>query len=88
MARGKPARRTPEEWERLVQQYEASGMGPGEFCRREGLNENTFRLWRGRVRSAPRGASPFVEVVPVASAESPWAIEVELPSGTKLRLRG
>ncbi len=81
-------RRTREEWHRLVERYKAGGLSPREFCRREGLNDNTFRLWRSRVRSTSTATGPFVEVVPVASPESPWSIELELPSGTKLRLRG
>jgi len=88
MAEKKRARRSREEWHRLVKRYEAGGLSPKEFCRREGLNENTFRLWRGRVRSADRGPAPFVEVVPAAAPEPSWSIELELPSGAKLRLRG
>ncbi|MGB3399188.1 MAG: hypothetical protein WBA34_03330, partial [Candidatus Deferrimicrobiaceae bacterium] len=78
----------PDQWHRLVERFEAAGLSQKKFCASEGLNENTFRLWRSRVRSARNVSVPFVEVVPVTAAESPWAIELELPSGVKLRLRG
>lgn len=82
------ARRSREEWHRLVQRYEESGLSHAEFCRQEGLNVNTFRFWRSRTRAKDKGASPFVEVVPVPDPESPWTIELELPGGATFRLRG
>jgi len=81
-------RRSRDDWHRLVKRYEAGGLSAKEFCRREGLNRNTFRLWRGRVRSSASGPAPFVELVPAGAPEPPWSIELELPSGAKLRLRG
>lgn len=88
MTKRKRSRRTPDEWRRLVKRFEAAGVSQKRFCAAEGLNETTFRLWRSRVRSERTEAAPFVEVVPVPASESPWAIELELPSGVKLRLRG
>ena len=88
MAEKKRGRRSRDEWRRLVERFEGAGLSQGEFCRREALNENTFRLWRSRVRSSKNVPAPFVEVVPVPAAESPWTIELELPNGAKLRLRG
>ena len=88
MAERKRVRRNAEEWRRMVEQHESGGLSQKEFCRREGLNENTFRLWRSRVGSSANGSVPFVEVVPAPASESPWSIELELPSGTKLRMRG
>lgn len=91
MVKSKKVRRSRDEWRRLVARYECGELSPAEFCRREDLNPNTFRLWRGRVRSADNAPVPFVEVVPVSSPPSvatPWLIELELPSGAKLRVRG
>jgi len=82
-------RRDRKQWQRLVERYESSGKSQAEFCRVEGLNENTFRLWRSRVRaSSVNGSAPFTEVVPAPSPESGWSMELDLPGGTKLRLRG
>ena len=88
MAEKQRVRRSRDDWRRLVKQYEAGGLSPKEFCRREGLNENTFRLYRGRVRSADQGPAPFVELLPAAAPEPSWSIELDLPGGAKLRLRG
>lgn len=88
MTERKRSRRTPDEWHRLVKRFETTGLSQKKFCANEDLNENTFRLWRSRMRSATSTPVPFMEVVPVTAPESPWAIELELPSGVKLRLRG
>ena len=41
-------------------------------------------------RCAAKGAlsEAFVELVPPPAPREPWAVEVELPSGVRLRLRG
>ena len=88
MTDGKRIRRDASEWKRLVERYEAGGLSQREFCRREGLNENTFRSWRGRLQSQASSQVPFVEVVPASVPESPWLIELELPRGVTLRMRG
>jgi len=84
-------RRRREEWQRLVKQFEGSGLSQKVFCRRHDLNETTFRLWRGRVRSPTPDPVPFVELVPAGAAappEAPWSIELALPGGVTLRMRG
>ena len=88
MTKSKRARRTRDDWHRLVKRFETSGLSQKEFCHHEAINENTFRLWRSRTRSAAPARVPFMEVVPVPAPASSWAIELELPSGVKLRLRG
>ena len=91
MNKSKKVRRSRDEWRRLVERCECGELSPAEFCRREDLNPNTFRVWRSRVRSETNAPVPFVEVVPTSAPSAvatPWLIELELPSGAKLRVRG
>jgi hypothetical protein len=80
--------RSAAEWSGIIARYQQSGMGMREFCTQEGLTLRTFEEWYRRLRRAERGKGQFVEVQPPAVAVEPWAVEVELPSGVRLRLRG
>ncbi len=81
-------RRSAAEWRAIGDRFVQSGLGSKEFCRREAIALGTFKKWYPRWRE--NGAQPgaFVEVVSAPVAREPWAVEVELPSGTRLRLRG
>lgn len=79
-------RRTADEWRDILKRFAGSGVGQREFCRRHGLNLTSFQRWHKRLGdSAPGG---FVELTPPHASPSPWALEIELASGTILRLRG
>jgi hypothetical protein len=83
-------RRTEAEWAEILGRFQASGLGRREFCRREGLALSSFQRWRDRVRRRS-ARSAFVELVPAstpARAKSDWALELSLPNGVCLRLRG
>jgi hypothetical protein len=49
---------------------------------------STFEQWYRRHRRAEHRMGQFVEVKPLSAIAGPWAVEVELPSGVRLRLRG
>lgn len=87
-------RRNAKQWTEIVRRFEASKLGAGAFCRREHLAESSFRRWRQRVgRSKPTG---FVELVPGPSVSGAprsgepagFAIEVRLPNGLSIQVRG
>jgi hypothetical protein len=63
-------------------------MGMREFCAQEGLTLRTFEEWYRRQRRAERGKGQFVEVKPPWATTGPWAVEVEVPNGVRLRVRG
>jgi hypothetical protein len=81
-------RRSAAEWRGIIERYRQSGMGMKEFCAQEGLRVGTFEQWYRRTRSAAPRRGQFVEVQPLPALAGPWAVEVELPSGVRLRLRG
>jgi hypothetical protein len=59
-----------------------------EFCEQEGLTLRTFEEWYRRVRRGETKKGQFVEAKPAGGPASPWAVEVELPNGVRLRVRG
>ena len=80
--------RSAAEWRGIIERYRQSGMGSREFCAQAGLTLRTFEKWYRRHRSAEPGKGQFVEVKPLATTAGPWAVEVELPTGVRLRERG
>ena len=81
-------RRSAAEWRGIIERYRQSGMGIREFCAQEGVTEHRFEQWYRRSRRAEHGKGQLLAVPPVAPAAGPWAVQVELPSGVRLRLRG
>ena len=81
-------RRSAAEWHAIIERYRQSGMGIKEFCAQEGVTVGTFELWYRRHRRAEQRTGQFVEVKPLSAVAGPWAVEVEWPSGVRLRLRG
>lgn len=92
-----PPRRTPEQWQKLMEQFESSGKTQEQFCQSRGIALATFTMWRRKLKAtalAPT-APAFVqvhlpqnaEVLPLESSE-PVDLVVELPYGVVLRFRG
>ena len=93
-------RRSPAQWQALIERAERSGLAVVEFCRREGISTGSFYSWRKRLAGATMGAVParpantrpaFVDLgtlgeAPAAQAGG-WEIELELEAGVVLRLR-
>lgn len=76
------------EWNRLLDEYEKSGLTQKAFARREGLNVHTLVAWVGRRRkrnAVDRQNKPvrFQELSLRSSAAS--GLEVHLPDGVVLK---
>jgi hypothetical protein len=80
--------RSAAQWSEIIARYRQSGMGSRQFCEQEGLTLRTFEKWCGRVRRSETSKGKFVEVKSPLGTAGPWVVEVELPSGVRLRLRG
>jgi hypothetical protein len=81
-------RRTVAEWQTICERFAKSGLGQQEFCQREAIPVGSFKKWyhRSTMRQSPSEA--FVELVTAPTRSEGWAMEVELPSGIRLRVRG
>lgn len=88
-------RRRREEVERLVEQYEASGLGRQEFCEKHGLSLSTLNRHRKRKQLRLEGDAPG-RLIPVEISETkrPYAKQgcgellVWLSSGRRIEVRG
>ncbi len=88
-SRGRRPRRTKEQWTEILRRFESSGLGPREFCRREDLAPSSLQRWRAQISLAP--AVEFVELTPTSTpgtSAASWTLDLSLPNGVCLRLRG
>jgi hypothetical protein len=79
-------RRSVAEWMKLVDGFGRSGLSRSAYCRREGIATTSLEKWQGKVGSS--GVPGFVEVLPSRETREGWTVEVELPNGVVLRVRG
>lgn len=89
MANGR-VRRTEEEWRTLLARWKRSGIGAREFCRKESIQLSSFVRWQQRLQESPAQSAfvPVVSIPPSATLATSWTVEVTLPNGAKLELRG
>ena len=83
-------RRTEVQWRGILRRFELSGLAAREFCRREGLSLSSLQRWRARDQPVAREAR-FVELTPSVPARplaEGWALEMELPNGMSVRVKG
>ena len=89
-ARSSRRRYTEGQQGAVLDRFRSSGLSVREFCSREGVSASSLQRWRSRGKSV-RGPR-FVELTPPAVAASvapeAWAVELELPGGLRVRLRG
>jgi len=81
MAQSRNSLRDPEKevyWRQKLLEWKRSGLSQAEFCRREGLNQNTFSSWKTIIpeRDAEQRIKDRSERV--AAKEKPSFIRVEV----------
>ena len=76
------------QWSEILARYRQSGLRSRDFCAGEGLVLRTFEKWERRLRRKEERKGQFVEVPTPQAGSGPWAVEVELPNGVRLRVRG
>ena len=81
-------RRSAAEWRTLCERFTRSGLGVAEFCAREAIAESRFKKWYQRSQGAALPKGQFIELVPAVPGAGRWEVELELPTGARLRLRG
>lgn len=92
-AEGSRQRRSCAEVEQLVAEYESSGLGRQEFCKRHGLSLSTLLRHRKRsqLRMQKASAGGFIPVkigVPERGKDRENELVVWLLSGRKIEVRG
>ena len=84
------ARRSRDEWHRLVSEQAESGLTQAAFCEANGLSVASLQYWKRKladdVETVP--PTPWVDLGTLAAGASPgWDIELQLGDGICLRLR-
>lgn len=77
-----------KEWDRLMCEYDSSGLTQEVFCKREGINYHTFIAWLGRRRRESGKLVADTGKFHELSLSGPIGrsgLEVILPDGTVLR---
>jgi transposase-like protein len=95
MSSSRAPRRSAEQWQALVEQWQQSGQSAKDFCREHGLGYASFCQWRKRLAGAEaasgageRSQEPaFVDLASLASSGGGgWDIVLSLGDGLELRL--
>jgi hypothetical protein len=81
-------RRSRAEWRTICERFAQSGLGQQEFCQRESISVGSFKKWYQRCTAKGAVSEAFVELVAPPVPREPWAVEVESPSGVRVRVRG
>jgi transposase-like protein len=77
--------RSSSERAQIVATYKSSGLSQEAFCKREGLSKSSLYKWCRQNDKEPSLRSGFINIEAKKSSE--WNIELELKSGTVIRLK-
>lgn len=90
------SRRSANDWQAIIDQYQASGLKASEFCRQNNIAASNFYLWRKKLLEEPapeksNAQSPvdpdhWQLITPPTEPQS-WDLELSLPGGVTLRMR-
>jgi len=90
-------RRTPAQWQQLVEQWQDSGLSATRFCKIHEIGYASFCNWRKRLTEAAFQAGPattaepaFIDLStlqsPDSTSDTGWNIVLSLGNGVELRL--
>ena len=87
-------RKSPEQWEALVSDQQASQLSAPEYCKQNHIAYASFSKWRTKLKNAANTeeskiAVPFVELTAPEKTVEPttrWHIELDLAPGVQLRI--
>ena len=92
----KYTRRSQEEWQTLISQWQQGGLSAANFCKQHHLSNASFYKWRQRFESSdnPDNKTPatpvtdFIDITALSSSadHSGWNIVLNLGDGLSLTL--
>jgi transposase-like protein len=90
------SRRTPNDWQTIIDQYQASGLKASEFCRQNNITASNFYVWRKKLLEEPTSEQSDTQssvdsdnwhlMTPTQESQQ-WDLELSLPGGVTLRMR-
>lgn len=75
-----------ERWRERIAQQEHSGVSVQDFCKQQGLTEQSFYAWRKRLRNEQPVRFAVVETGSVQQGGTDPGLELILPRGERLRI--
>ena len=81
---GKTAEERTAYWRERIAEQERSGMPVQQFCKERGITEQSFYVWRKRLREPARFA--LVETGPARQHAPKTGLELVLVTGERLRI--
>ncbi len=87
-------RRSPEQWQALIDQWQSSGQSAAVFCEAQAIGYASFCSWRKRLagdKASPTAADQDVSFIDLSALSSSdegrvWNIVLSLGNGVELRL--
>ena len=84
---GKSAAPRRDYWRERIAEQERSGLTVGRFCKEQGLTEQSFYLWRKRLRKQQPMRFALVETGPARQQRATEPdLELVLATGERLRI--
>lgn len=88
----KKVRRSRQQWQQIVEQFERTDVSASVFCRQQSLAYQSFLKWRTLLQNEiNQSPISFVEIVPEPNADTPvnnvgWSVELDLGNSIVLRI--
>lgn len=90
MSNSNSIRRTPEQWQSIINDFSASDLSGAQFCKQKNIQYAGFCKWRQRLLNNPDApAEPaFLDLSALAgnSTSPTWNITLKLGNGVELVL--
>ena len=83
---GKKIGARSEYWRERIGEQESSGMSVQQFCAEQGLTEQSFYLWRKRLRKEQPVRFALVETAARPQPATEPGLELVLTTGERLRI--
>jgi hypothetical protein len=89
----KKTRRTRQQWQQMITDWQHSGQSVAEFCKEQHLTLSNFYLWRKRLDTDVTEAtiSPWIALSSPAGTDvvngNDRQLELSLPDGVVLRMK-
>jgi len=83
---GKTAEERTAYWRERIAEQERSGVPVQQFCKEKGITEQSFYVWRKRLRRQEPARFALVETGPARQHAPKTELELVLVSGERLRI--
>jgi len=83
---GKTIKERKAYWRERIAEHERSGMSVQQFCKERGVTEQSFYVWRKRLRKQEPTRFALVEMAAAGQAARRAELELVLVTGERLQI--